>query len=148
MMKQLSFDLNSIFMYWLYWVHQKRQHLMFMNIRFVLQKKRRLADFGPWDLRTIVIVFYRLNYLNKLGCVNQLWIEIYNSEYSSILRVAFFWYTLCNTGWVKSPDIFEMKSSRTALHCTVSHWYKTYQTTTLLIYQKENRIPCGSKNAF
>ena len=36
-----------------------------MNIRFVLQKKRRLSNFGPWDLRTIVMVFYRLNYPNK-----------------------------------------------------------------------------------
>ena len=45
------------------------QALIFMNIRFVLQKKRRLVDFGPCDLRTIVIVFYWLNDLRKLGCV-------------------------------------------------------------------------------
>ena len=36
-----------------------------MNIRFVLRKKRRLADFGPWDLRAYVIIFYRLNYPEK-----------------------------------------------------------------------------------
>ena len=34
--------------------------------------------FGPWGLRKIVIVFYRHNYLNKVGCVNQLEFEIAN----------------------------------------------------------------------
>ena len=47
------------------------QHLIFMNIRFVLQKKTRLVDFGPWDLTTTVIVFYRLNYHNKHRALNR-----------------------------------------------------------------------------
>ena len=38
--------------------------------------------FGPWGFRSIVIVFYRHNYLNKIGCISQLLIEIYNSESS------------------------------------------------------------------
>ena len=28
--------------------------------------------FGPWDLKRIVIIYYRHNYLNKIGWVNQL----------------------------------------------------------------------------
>ena len=28
--------------------------------------------FGPWHLRRIDIVFYRHDYLNKVGCINQL----------------------------------------------------------------------------
>ena len=49
-------------------MYKKRQHLIFMIfLCFTVEK-----TFGPWDLNRIVIVFYRHNYFNKVGCVNQL----------------------------------------------------------------------------
>ena len=58
----------------------------------------RKKTFGPWDLRRIVIIFCRYNYLNKVGCINQLWIEIYISEYSWIFSGCLFIYTLFYSG--------------------------------------------------
>ena len=79
---QVSFEHSLIVNHHVTWVYtefhltilgvsKKRQHLIFMNIGFVFQKKRRLADFGLWDLRKIVIVFYRLNYPNKQRALNK-----------------------------------------------------------------------------
>ena len=36
------------------------------SLCFIVEK-----TFGPWDLRRIIILFYRHNYLNKVVCVNE-----------------------------------------------------------------------------
>ena len=40
------------------------------SLCFIVEK-----NFSHWDLRTIVTIFNRHNYLNKVGCVNQQWIK-------------------------------------------------------------------------
>ena len=63
--------------------------------------------FGPWDLRRLAIVFYRYDYLNKVGCVDQLGIEINHSEYSWILSGCIFFI---HPVYVMSHDLTWMKN--------------------------------------
>ena len=77
--EKTAFEHSNAYCIKLYKVYKKKATLNIQEYSLCFTVEKTLSH---WDLRTIVIVFYRHNYLNKVGCVNQMYIEVYNSEYS------------------------------------------------------------------